>query len=142
MWQDYIYYSFSIQLQNSTIVTTYVSLIMLWRTIMNTKRIFTLLAIVAILFLSGCVAPPYYGGTGYYSGVGVSTSYRFQPSFYGNQRMFGGHRHFRSSHRVSGHRRHSNTHRGGHHRGHNVGHRGGHRSRGGGHRGSGYSDHH
>ncbi len=38
---------------------------------MNAKRILTLLAIVAVLFLSGCVAPPYYGGTGYYSGVGV-----------------------------------------------------------------------
>ena len=119
---------------------------------MNTKKIALFSAVITILFLSGCVAPPYYGGTasynsgGYYGGVGARASYRYQPLFYGSRVFFGGHRHFRGGHRHfrSGHRVGSHRsvyrHRGGGHRHFRGGHRGGHRGHGG-HRGRG-SHHH
>ena len=94
---------------------------------MNTKKFLTLFAVIAILSLGGCMATPYYGGTGYYGATeyygGVGNGYRSQP-FYGNQTLFGGHRHIGGGHRnfggghwAGGHRGHGGGgHRGGHHR--------------------------
>lgn len=62
---------------------------------MNAKIMIFIFAVIAFLFLSGCVAPPYYGSR-YYGGVGAS--YGYQPSFYGTQRFFAGHRHIDHRH--------------------------------------------
>ena len=112
---------------------------------MNTKKIALFCVVITMLFLSGCVAPPYYGGTasynsgGYYGGVGARASYRYQPSFYGSRAFFGSHRHFRGGHRVGRHKG-LHRHRGGGYRHFRGGHLGGHRGHGG-HRGRG-SHHH
>jgi len=87
---------------------------------MNAKKFLTLLAVIAIFFLGGCVAPPYYGATGYYGGAGNGYGYGYQqPLFYGNQRFLSGHIHIGGGHRHigGGHRHFGGGHRGGGHRG-------------------------
>ena len=72
---------------------------------MNAKKVIPLLVVIFIFLLSGCVAPSYYGGTGYsraagyYAGSGyyggsryyggVSSGYRYRPSIYLNQGTLG-----------------------------------------------------
>ncbi len=135
---------------------------------MNTKRIITFFAVLAILFLSGCVAPPYYGGTvshgtsGYYGGIRANYGYQ-RPSFYGARVFSGGHRHvghrhvghrhnshnhsgnrhFRGGHRAGGHRMHGLHRNGGHkHSGRGQHRGGGHKRHNGGHRGGGHRGSH
>lgn len=107
---------------------------------MNAKKISSLLFVIFIFLLSGCVAPSYYGGmgysratvyypgAGYYGGSGYyggfSSGYSYRPSIYLNQRYFGGHRHIHGGHRHfdhayrgGGYRGHSHRHLKGHHRG-------------------------
>jgi len=113
---------------------------------MNTKKMITLLGVVAMLLLGGCVATPYYGGSvgyssgGYYGGSGYYGSragygYGYRPAIPAvrSNLYFGGHRHSGHRHIHHGHR-HSHGHRG-HHRGGGHGHFGGHRGGGHGHRG-------
>jgi len=64
---------------------------------MNAKKILTLSAVIGILFLGGCMATPYYGGTGYYRGTAYG--YGYQPSFFVNQRYIGGYTYYNSGHR-------------------------------------------
>jgi hypothetical protein len=94
---------------------------------MNPKKILTIFAVPGILFLGGCMATLYYGGTGYYGaatyGYGYRPSiytnydYRYQPSYYGSQSYIGGYTYYDSGHRHGGHK---HIH-------------GGHRHNGGGH---------
>lgn len=105
---------------------------------MNTKKNLTLLAIIGILFLSGCMTSPYYGGSGYYQSSAYG--YGYQAPLYinsgyirGNTHFIGGYRHMdgRHKHSIGGHRHMNGGHNiRGHHRGgghHQRGsHRGGH----------------
>ncbi|MCB1936374.1 MAG: hypothetical protein KDF59_10575 [Nitrosomonas sp.] len=118
---------------------------------MNTKKIVTLVGVIATLFLGGCVATPYYGSAGYssggyYGGSGyygrTGYGYGYRPAIRSNL-YFGGHRHsgyrpsyggHRHSQGVRGHigrgnYRGGHSHFGGKHRGGHGGHRGhrGHR---------------
>lgn len=93
---------------------------------MDAKRKFILLAIIGILFLSGCMTTPYYGGSRYYRntvyGYGYQSPNYISPGYIRMQRHFiGGHRHLggRHKHFIGGHQ-HMNGghhHRGGNHRG-------------------------
>lgn len=98
---------------------------------MNTKKTLIVAVIVGLLFLTGCVATPYYGSAGYYRGTAYG--YGYQPSIYystqgyvntprhyigGHIHHNGGHKHFIGSHRHSGGHKHFGGHRGGGHRGH------------------------
>ena len=103
---------------------------------MRTQKILISLVIAAIVFLAGCVATPYYGGTGYYRGA-VYSGYGYQAPYYAGQSYLGGfgynnggHRH---SHRHDGYRPHAGQH------GH-IG--GGHQHSGRGHWGGGYQSGH
>lgn len=64
---------------------------------MNAKNILTGLIIIGVLSLSGCVATPYYGGSGYYR----STVYGYghQSPIYINPGHIGAHKHFIGGHR-------------------------------------------
>lgn len=91
---------------------------------MNARKILILFSVIGILFLGGCVATPYYGGSGYYRSAVYG--YGYQPPFYVNQGYIGGYRHFDNGHRhfdsghkhfIGGHRHSGGGHRGGSHRG-------------------------
>jgi len=91
---------------------------------MRIRKIVILLAVIGSLFLGGCIATPYYGGTGYYRST--VQSYGYQPSFYGNYSTIGGYSYYNSGHRHSiggyghfggGHKHFHGGHRGGGHRG-------------------------
>ena len=103
---------------------------------MSTQRILIPLAFVAIIFLGGCVATPYYGGTGYYRGAAYGYSY--QPSYYAGQGYMGG----GFGYPNRGHRHnHGHMHQGGEYRPFAGDHRhigGGHRHHGRGHWGGGH----
>lgn len=96
---------------------------------MNTRKILIIAAVIGLLLLSGCVATPYYGGSGYYrttaQGYGyqpyATYGYRSIPrygmpnySIGGRIHLHGGHRHGIGGHRHWGGHKHS----GGHGRGH------------------------
>lgn len=106
---------------------------------MCTKKMLIPLVIATIVFLAGCVATPYYSGTGYYRGA-VYSGYGYQAPYYAGQSYLGGFGYYnggpRHSHRHGGHRPHAGQH--GHH-GH-VG--GGHHHSGRGHWGGGHQGDH
>lgn len=105
---------------------------------MNTKTTFIFLAVIGMFLLGGCVATPYYGGTGYYRssvyGYGYPSVYYSNYGYMNNHRYFnGGHRHFIGDHihRNGGHKHFIGGHR----------HIGGHKHFGGGHHGRGHRGH-
>lgn len=96
---------------------------------MNTRKILIIAAVIGLLLLSGCVATPYYGGSGYYrttaQGYGyqpyAAYGYRSIPrhgmpnySIGGRIHLHGGHKHGIGGYRHWGGHKHS----GGHGRGH------------------------
>ncbi|WP_295623290.1 hypothetical protein [uncultured Nitrosomonas sp.] len=101
---------------------------------MNAKRTLILSAIIGIFFLSGCMATPYYGGSGYHRntvyGYGYQSPNYIRPGYIRAQRHFiggyghmgGGHRHFIGGykhmhrHMNGGHHHRGGNHRRGHHR--------------------------
>ena len=96
---------------------------------MNTKKTLIAAAIVALLFLSGCVATPYYGSTGYYRsavyGYGNQPSVYYgysTPRYYGGgyRHAISGHIHLNSGHKhiIGGHKHFGGGHHGRGHRGH------------------------
>ena len=99
---------------------------------MRTKRMLIPLVIAAIIFLAGCVATPYHGGTGHYRGA-VYGGYGYQLPYTGQSYLGGigyyngGHRHLHRRHGHHGHIGGGHQHSG---RGHwGGGHRGGHHHR-------------
>ncbi|MBX3615929.1 hypothetical protein [Nitrosomonas sp.] len=100
---------------------------------MKTKKLLIVTALVSLFLLGGCVATPYYGGSGYYRGAVYSSGYQpygyygggyvnsYRPFYSAPRQAIGGSIHLHGGHRhgAGGHRNWGGQgHRGGHGRGH------------------------